>query len=82
MQNLQEKYTAQDVAWLSIDSSAKGNQGYLKPQEAKTFIKDRGAKSTAFLLDASGEVGKLFDTFEASATMELSSANLSLIVQL
>ena len=29
MQGLQEKYTAEDIVWLSIDSSADGNQGYL-----------------------------------------------------
>ena len=60
MQSLQEKYTAQDVVWLSIDSSAEGNQGYLSADEANQFIAQRNSKATAVLLDASGEVGRLY----------------------
>jgi len=39
MQRLQGKYTAEDIVWLSIDSSADGNQGYLTPESAKQFMK-------------------------------------------
>jgi len=60
MQNLQGKFTAQDVVWLSIDSSAQGNQGYLLPEEAQRFIEDRNVHSTAVLLDPEGDVGKLY----------------------
>jgi peroxiredoxin len=60
MQSLQEKYTTQDVVWLTIDSSAEGNQGYLEAGEANQYIQDKNTKSTALLLDASGEVGRLY----------------------
>ena len=60
MQNLQGKYTAQDVVWLSIDSSAEGNQGYLSADGANQFIAERNSKATAVLLDAAGEVGRLY----------------------
>jgi len=60
MQGLQGKFTSQNVAWLSIDSSAEGKQGYLTPEEAKQFIADKNVKSTAVLLDTVGEVGKLY----------------------
>ena len=60
MQGLQGKYTARDVVWLSIDSSAEGNQGYLGADEANHYISDNNVKSTALLLDPSGEVGSLY----------------------
>ena len=60
MQKLQGKYTAQDVVWLSINSSAEGNQGYLLPEDAKRFIEDKNVRSTAVLLDPQGNVGKMY----------------------
>ena len=60
MQNLQEKYTAQNVVWLSINSSAEGKQGHLLPGDAKKFIEDNNVHSTAVLLDPQGTVGKLY----------------------
>jgi len=60
MQGLQEKYTSQDVVWLSIDSSADGNQGYLLPKEAQQFIQEKNVHSTVVLLDPKGNVGKLY----------------------
>lgn len=60
MQGLQEKYTAEDIVWLSIDSSADGNQGYLTSEDAKQFIEDENVSSTAVLLDPLGKVGKLY----------------------
>ena len=60
MQGLQEKYTAKDIVWLSIDSSADGNQGYLTSEDAKQFIEDKNVSSTAVLLDPLGKVGKLY----------------------
>jgi len=60
MQRLQEKYTAEDIVWLSIDSSADGNQGYLTSKDAKQFIEDKNVSSTAVLLDPQGEVGRLY----------------------
>jgi len=60
MQGLQEKYTAEDIVWLSIDSSADGNQGYLTSKDARLFIEDKNVSSTAVLLDPQGEVGRLY----------------------
>jgi len=60
MQNLQGTYTAMDVAWLSIDSSAEGNQGHLLPEGAKQFIEENNVRSTAVLLDPQGDVGRLY----------------------
>lgn len=62
MQKLQNTYTAKDVKWLTVISSAKGKQGYLEPAEALQVATDHklGA-SAAFLLDPSGTMGKAYD---------------------
>ncbi len=60
MQGLQEKYTGQDVIWLTINSGAEGKQGHVTAEEANAMKEEKGIKSTAYIVDASGEVGKLF----------------------
>lgn len=61
MQKLQEEYTAKDVVWLTINSSADGKQGNLTDEAANAYITEKGAKQTAYLLDAKGDVGKAYD---------------------
>lgn len=61
MQGLQKETTADGVAWLSIISSAPGEQGYVSPAEANDLTRDRGASPSAVLLDPEGTVGKLYD---------------------
>jgi peroxiredoxin len=60
MQAIQEKYTQQDVVWLSVISSAPGKQGYSTPEQALADQKKHQSKATEILLDPSGEVGKLY----------------------
>ncbi|NJK91672.1 MAG: thioredoxin family protein [Blastochloris sp.] len=60
MQKLQKTYTAKDVVWLSICSSAEGKQGYMKPEEWNKTTAEKGAAPTAVLLDADGKVGQLY----------------------
>ncbi len=60
MQKLQKKYTDSGVVWLSIVSSAKGNQGYEEPADAAKTRIDLKVANTATLLDAPGTVGKLY----------------------
>lgn len=60
MQNLQKEYTDKGVVWLSISSSAKGEQGPLTEEEAAKIRKEYEQQSTALLLDDSGAVGKLY----------------------
>lgn len=62
MQKLQNTYTAKDVKWLTIISSAEGKQGYLEPKEALTVATEHKlAASAPFLLDPSGTMGKAYD---------------------
>jgi glutathione peroxidase-family protein len=60
MQALQEKYTDKDVVWLTICSSAPGKQGHREPAEITEQMNDWNAHNTAYLIDESGEVGKMY----------------------
>lgn len=60
MQELQKKYTSKGVVWLTVNSSAPGKQGNLTPERANAYVSEVGAAPTAYLLDASGKVGKLY----------------------
>ncbi len=60
MQTLQKKYTEQGVIWLAICSSAKGKQGNFSNEEINKRSIDLDAKFTAYLIDDSGKVGKMY----------------------
>jgi len=60
MQALQRDATRDGVVWLSIVSSAPGEQGHVNGQQAKQLTASRGASPTAVLLDPSGAVGRLY----------------------
>ncbi|MDC0036733.1 redoxin domain-containing protein [bacterium] len=61
MQTFQQRFTDQDIVWLSIVSSAEGKQGYQTPQECNNQIKTEGSQATAVILDPTGEIGKLYE---------------------
>jgi peroxiredoxin len=61
MQALQQKYTAAGVVWLTVASSAPGEQGYVTPAEAKADLAHWRATPTDFLLDPEGAVGRLYN---------------------
>jgi peroxiredoxin len=61
MQALQAKFTARDVVWLSVISSAPGKQGHVSAAEADELTASRNAKPTAVVFDATGAVGKAYD---------------------
>ncbi|MEZ6026725.1 MAG: redoxin domain-containing protein [Planctomycetota bacterium] len=60
MQALQQAYAAKGVVWLSICSSAPGNQGYMSQADALRRLGEQGAHPTALLLDPTGEVGHAY----------------------
>ena len=60
MQNLQSKWTAKDVVWLRIISSASGKEGFLTGPQAQLSAKEQGAKATDTLLDPEGVVGQAY----------------------
>lgn len=61
MQRLQKEYTDQDVAWLTINTSAPGKQGHMTAEQANESIEEYDAHPTAILLDHDGTVGRKFD---------------------
>ena len=60
MQAQQKELTAQGAVWLSIVSSAPGEQGHVDAAAAAELTRNRGAAPTAVLLDPSGEVGRKY----------------------
>ncbi|MGE3540202.1 MAG: thioredoxin family protein [Candidatus Tectimicrobiota bacterium] len=60
MQTLQQRYTSQGVAWLSVISSAPGKQGYQEPMEALDTAKTTKSAALQVLLDTSGTMGKAY----------------------
>jgi len=68
MQQLQARYTAKGVAWLSICSSAPGKEGYESPADWKKTLAAKGAVPTAMLIDADGKVGHAYGA-KATPTM-------------
>jgi peroxiredoxin len=61
MQKLQQEWTARGVVWLTVLSSADGQQGYMEPAQANAYFAQQHAAPTAILLDPSGEIGRLYD---------------------
>ncbi|HNV03276.1 MAG TPA: redoxin domain-containing protein [Vicinamibacterales bacterium] len=61
MQALQREWTSRGVVWLTVISSAAGQQGHMEPAQADAYFADQKASQTAVLLDPSGEIGRLYD---------------------
>ena len=61
MQALQRKYTGEGDVWLTIASSAPGEQGYVTPAAARADLARWRAAPSDFLLDPDGVVGRLYD---------------------
>ena len=60
MQALQKKWTGQGVVWLSVISSAPGEQGHVTPQQANKLTAERNAAPSAVVFDPKGTVGRAY----------------------
>ena len=60
MQATQAEAKKMGAVWLSICSSAPGNQGYMTAEEYKGYIKTAKVAATSVLLDPEGTVGHLY----------------------
>lgn len=58
---LQKAYTARDVVWLTINSSAEGKQGFMEPAKMAEEAAKQGNKATHFIMDTDGKAGKAYD---------------------
>lgn len=61
MQALQKDTTGKGVVWLTVISSAPGEQGHVDGAGADKLSETRKAAPTAVLLDAEGKLGRLYD---------------------
>ena len=61
MEALQRKWTAKNVVWLSVISSAPGHQGYVTAAQENEYLQTMKASPTAVLLDPTGTIGHLYD---------------------
>jgi peroxiredoxin len=61
MEALQKEWTAKGVVWLSILSSAPGQQGYVTPAEENEYLSMMHAAPTAAILDPSGAIGHMYE---------------------
>ena len=60
MQALQKRFGAENVAWLTINSTNAGHSEYKAPAALAAWMKEQGAAPTAVMLDADGKVGRAF----------------------
>lgn len=61
MPSLQKQFIEKGVVWLSICSSAEGKQGNFSKDVLADRMKAENHSATAYLLDADGKVGKMYD---------------------
>ena len=60
MEALQKEWTGKGVVWLSIISSAPGEQGYVTPA-GERLSQDMHAAPTAAILDPTSTIARLYD---------------------
>lgn len=60
MQHLQKEAGANDVAWLTINSTNPSHRDYKAAAQMGEWMKEKGAHATATLLDLDGKVGRLY----------------------
>ncbi len=60
MQALQKRFGAEDVAWLSINSTSESSSDYMPPAKLAAWFKQQNAAPAAVVMDAKGEVGRAF----------------------
>ena len=60
MERLQREWTGKGVVWLSVLSSAPGEQGNVTPAEENDYLRTMKAAPTAAILDPSGTIGRLY----------------------
>jgi thioredoxin-related protein len=60
MESLQRDWTAKGVVWLSVISSAPGEQGNVTSAEENTYLKTMHAAPTAAILDSTSAIARLY----------------------
>ncbi|RRA49424.1 redoxin domain-containing protein [Acidipila sp. EB88] len=61
MQRLQKQWGAKGVVWLSVLSSAPGQEGYSSAADENAYLHKVGAAPRAALLDPAGALGHMYE---------------------
>lgn len=61
MPKLQESYEEKGVVWITVNSSAKGQQGHMENTAMMERAEKEGHKAEHFVMDTDGTIGKAFD---------------------
>ncbi|MBO6503576.1 MAG: redoxin domain-containing protein [Kordiimonadaceae bacterium] len=61
MQKTQRAVTEAGAIWISIISSAPGEQGFVGAEEAQRLTAERGVYADHVILDPEGEIGRLYE---------------------
>jgi peroxiredoxin len=61
MQELQKEWTGKGVVWLTVLSSAPGEQGYMTADQENAYLRSVKATPTAAVLDPGGKLGHLYN---------------------
>jgi hypothetical protein len=61
MQSLQKEWTAKGVVWMTILSSAPGQEGYVTASEENAQLAKVHAAPTAAILDPKGVIGREYE---------------------
>lgn len=60
MQALQKRFTAANVAWLTINSTAPSHPEYMPAAKLAGWMQQQGGAPTAVLLDPEGKLGRAY----------------------
>lgn len=60
MQRLQQRFGADNVAWLAVNSTNASHPEYLPPAQLAAWFAQQKAAPTAILMDAKGEVARAY----------------------
>lgn len=60
MQSLQKRFGADNVAWLSINSTSDTHSDYLPPEKLAGWFRQRNAAPAAVLMDPTGAIGRAY----------------------
>jgi hypothetical protein len=61
MQALQKQWTGKGIVWLTVLSSAPGQEGYMTAVAENTYLSQVHAQPSAAILDPEGKIGRLYN---------------------
>jgi peroxiredoxin len=60
MQSLQKRFGADNVAWISVNSTSEVHSDYMAPDKLASWFRKQNASPTAVLMDTRGDIGRAY----------------------